>query len=112
MRLTELEPEFLRRSGESWIPVASFSEADGLMFLCPACFEKNGGNVGTHRMVCWRPHIPLEVTPGPGRWNFEGTSFEDFTLQPGPLSEGKRSVQAQGGCNAHFHINNGEVTKA
>lgn len=109
MRLSLLEPEWLKHHGDSWLNVDTIGEADGIMFLCPTCFEKNHGNVGTHVMVCWRPHVPPEITPGPGRWEFEGTNFEDFTLVAGPNSGGRRSVEIKGGCCAHFHITKGEV---
>jgi hypothetical protein len=110
MRLTDLEPEFLKHSGDSWRNVDTLAEADGIMFLCPRCFETNHGNIGTHVMVCWRPSVPPEITPKPGRWEFEGTNFDNFTLAAGP--SGMRSVLIQGGCDAHFYITNGEVTFA
>jgi hypothetical protein len=63
MRLTELEPQFMRY--ETRIPepetgraptdlqqylhqVDTLSEAQGIQFLCPVCFLKNNGPIGTH----------------------------------------------------------------
>jgi hypothetical protein len=108
MRLIDLEPELLKISGHNaWRKGASIVDADGVMFLCPQCFKNNNGNVGTHMMICWKPYVDPETTPKPGRWNLEGTNFEDFTIAAGP--SGQSSVLIQGGCNAHFYIRNGEV---
>lgn len=108
MRLTELEPEFIKRgrneeNQETYSPV-SIGEADGLFFLCPKCFSINKGNVGTHAMICWKPHVPQDVSPSPGRWNLVGTGYHDLTLVAG-----RSSVKVEAGCRAHFHITNGEV---
>ena len=77
MRLTDLEPQFVRYEDRveerefvdgdeaTWrergcptvkrtlpcqyiIPVATLAEAQGIHFLCPVCFQQNGGAVGTH----------------------------------------------------------------
>jgi len=117
VRLTDLEPTFLRIEQNSPRGERVFGEtdtmqgADGVMFLCPKCFQANAGPVGTHVMICWRPHVPLTFTPQPGRWEFAGTGYGDLTLNA-PPGLSARSVQIQGGCLAHFHITNGEVTNA
>lgn len=82
-------------------------EADGVQFLCPLCFLKNRGSVGTHYVICWRPHVDPQIHPKPGRWEFHGRALEDLSLVAG-----SSSVQLQGGCNAHFFVRNGEVVFA
>lgn len=82
----------------------SFAEADGVMFLCPKCFEVNGGSVGTHSVICWRPRVPQTWNPKPGRWEFEGSSLDDLTLVAG-----SSSVLLTGGCEAHFYVRRGHI---
>lgn len=105
MRLVDLEPEFLKITDEGHRTDATMAEADGLMLLCPKCFQKNSGPVGTHRIVCWRPHVPLAPhLTGPGRWQMHGSGFHDLTL-----TASSNSILLLGGCNAHFFITNGEI---
>lgn len=116
MRLWQLEAEFLAitstrpdsaHEGEqlassqvvSWI-----DDADGVWFLCPKCFATNGGAIGTHRVICWRPKVPQSINPKPGRWEFKGTSIEDLELVAG-----SSSVQVIGGCEAHFYVRDGAI---
>jgi hypothetical protein len=107
MKLAELEPMFVKLSGidGSYEILDSIEGAQGLQFLCPVCFVKNNGSVGTHSMLCWTPEVPLTVTPGPGRWALHGKGLEDLTLVGHPTS----SVKLEAGCFAHFHIEKGEV---
>ncbi len=103
MKLTELEPTFVKLVAKGWqLRDVSWEEADGLLFLCPVCFRANGGNVGTHSILCWKPHIPETESPGPGRWSFTGTSLKDISLSPSVFLSGP-------GCGAHFHITNGII---
>ena len=122
MRLNELEPHFIRReirpcdgqgdcitvsphTEHEWhIYVDAIADADGVMFLCPKCFLSNGGDIGTHMVICWRPRVSADVSPKPGRWEFEGSGIEDLTLVAG-----SSSVLLIGGCAAHFHIRNGAI---
>jgi len=119
-KLTDLEPEFLRHEkrddGHTYhVHVDSIDKAQGIMFLCPACFKANKGKVGTHRILCWSSSrgITEDVEPKPGRWRLDGTSTADLTLNaehPG----GARSVllTGKGGCEWHGFITNGLVTDA
>lgn len=75
-----------------------------MLFLCPKCFAANGGNVGTHSCICWRPCVPQTEDPKPGRWEFEGSGLSDLTLVAG-----SSSVLLQGGCDAHFFVRAGEI---
>jgi hypothetical protein len=125
VRLVDLEPAFLRREiracagygvepdcitmwpphtqHEHWTP-CRLDEADGISFLCPKCWLANGGGAGTHQVLCWRPHVPPDVDPKPGRWELVGTGFADLTL-----TAGSSSVALRGGCAAHFFIESGEI---
>lgn len=109
MRLSELEPEFVglwnERSGFS--KVERIEDADGLWFLCPKCFAANGGPIGTHRILCLRPRVPHPSFSEPGRWEFDGSGFEDLTLVAG-----SSSVQVGGGCEAHFWVRAGAIVMA
>jgi hypothetical protein len=106
VRLADLEPQFLRveEAGRVLRHVDTLAEAEGIMFLCPVCFAKNAGRVGTHAVICWRPSVPQYVLPGPGRWEFEGTGYEDLTLRAG-----SSSVLLNGGCKAHFFVTDGQI---
>lgn len=133
MNLSELEPFFLKREPDgSSTRDCTFEEADGIIFLCPKCFSEAlmercpmcgnrrelvtgglpgpcicGGRYqvsGVHGVICWRPHVPPDVDPKPGRWEFKGTGIEDLTLVAS-----SSSVPLLGGCNAHFFIEQGKV---
>lgn len=109
MKLTELEPRFLKHTtGESfWRSVDNKSDANGISFLCPKCYKANNGPTGTHSVICWDPTVSQDIGPKPGRWNMEGTGFDDLTLKAG-----SSSVKLEGGCEAHFYITNGEIIGA
>ena len=109
MKLTELDPEFwtITDPNRHYRTDATFAEADGVCFLCPKCFVTNNGPVGTHRVLCWRPHVPQTEFPIPGRWEFEGTGFDDLSLVAG-----SSSILLTSGCRWHGFVKNGEVTDA
>lgn len=105
MRLADLEAQFVRRVDDNASQdVHTLAESDGVMFLCPACFAANGGAVGTHSIICWRPRVPQTTSPTPGRWEFEGAGIGDLTLV-----NGSSSVALTDGCRAHFFVRNGEI---
>lgn len=107
MKLTDLQPEFIKlESEDTWRTVSSTlaADADGLMFLCPKCFVETNGPIGCHRVICWKPHVPLTIHPRPGRWQFEGKSFYDLSLKAS-----SSSILLLGGCGAHFFIEAGEI---
>lgn len=112
MKLAALEPEFVRwKDGGIIRKVRGIAKAQGVMFLCPKCFQANGGKRGTHRVVCWSRSrgVPDSAQPGPGRWTLDGTGLKDLTLNGDPPGNA-RSVQLIGGCAWHGHITNAEVT--
>jgi hypothetical protein len=107
MKLIELSPQFRKITDTDrtmFCKVETIDEADGISFLCPKCFAENGGAVGTHGVICWRPRVPRDARPGPGRWELEGTGYSDLTLRAS-----SSSVQLTGGCAAHFFVENGEI---
>lgn len=103
MRLRDLEATFLkiesptsyRRTGDQR------GDADGVHFLCPLCFQRNGGPAGTHAVKVWFEHVGQDVFPTGGRWTAIGTSLDDLTTKP--------SIQIVGGCNWHGYITNGDA---
>ncbi len=116
MKLTELQPELLKRQpgGVSIHYVQDIKDADGITFLCPVCFQKNGGESGTHHIMCWRPSVPPDVSPKPGRWEFRGSGLQDISLVSYPLPGGGMSASSvllpdADGCKAHFHVTNGDI---
>ena len=87
------------------------TRADGIFFLCPKCYTKNHGKVGTHRIMCWfMGRVPDETWPRPGRWTLIGDNFDDLSLGPGP--NGKASVLLTDGCGAHFNVVLGGIIDA
>jgi hypothetical protein len=106
MKLTELDPKFLKRVDDhNFNETDLISEADGIMFLCPVCFKNNNGSKGTHSIICWQPHVPQTTNPIPGRWNFLGTGYDDLELQAGSSS----IFLEKADCAAHFFIRNGQI---
>lgn len=108
--LKELEAKFIRRDpqpdGVNIKTVRKLSGAEGVMFLCPACFRKNRGRVGTHIVICWFTGVPLNPgLTGPGRWNPRGTGLSDLTF----VGPGSFSVLIEGGCNWHGYVKNGHA---
>lgn len=139
MRLTDLEPQFLRYEErvETWevvdgdeatwrergcptkpvtgprtyLPyVDNLYEAQAIHFLCPVCFRKNGGAVGTHWVeVSFADRGVLDYQGShndegkPSRWTVSGTSYHDLTTTPSIFLKPP-------GCGWHGYITNGEVT--
>lgn len=108
-----LEPQLIRllppRDGRRFehVPQSLITDdVDGIAFLCPLCYERNGGPVGTHQVLCWRPRVPAGIEPGPGRWELTGTGLSDLTLVAGSSSV---LLGGLGGCGANFFIRAGRV---
>lgn len=115
MKLTELQPQFLRFVEDNvgrkeFHHVDSIDLAQGISFLCPKCFVENRGARGTHAVICWSRSrgVPDHVRPAPGRWTLVGTGYHDLTLNGDPPGAA-RSVLLTSGCAAHFFVTNGEV---
>lgn len=109
MRLSELKPEWLKRTADDRFQrVDTIAEADGIIFVCPKCYADNGmQRPGVHSVICWSPRVPQTTSPTPGRWELVGSSFEDLTLVAG-----SSSVALTNGCKAHFFIRSGEIVDA
>jgi hypothetical protein len=108
MRLRDLEPSFIKREREGFLRVDSIKDADGLWFLCPACYVANKGSKGTHALLCWSVKVGQDVTPRPGRWQLVGTCIDDLTLVAAQSSI--RLTDSP--CKAHFYIRNGVIVHA
>ena len=106
--LAELEAKLIARTPNGSRVVRTMEEAEGVRFLCPLCFHRNGGAVGTHAVICWGPTVPAAIEPGPGRWTLAGTSIADLTLN-GALGK-SRSVLLTSGCGWHGYVTNGRAT--
>lgn len=131
--LRSLEPQFIRcdigvadeshgRQGDDgeiqWggfpvdllIHVHTLSDADGIQFLCPLCFLKNNGPIGTHEVHVYfhgrgaPPHIGLNSEGKTARWEVMGNDFLDLTLSP--------SIWIKSGCQWHGYIRHGVAENA
>lgn len=115
MKLTELEPQFvrheMRNSQKIDVHVNSLQEATGIFFLCPVCWKKNKGPIGTHGIiVTFRDRdVPDELGSHnkeglPTRWLVSGNNYDDLTLSP--------SIDISQDVSSEWHgfITNGEVT--
>lgn len=104
MKLIDLEASFIKRTENGWREDATFEDCDGVSFLCPKCFVANGGPIGTHMVICWKPHVPQTIGPIPGRWNQSGTGLHDLSLHAA-----SSSIALIGGCAWHGFVGNGGV---
>lgn len=104
-----LNPQFpadYRMKGYRYVD--TLAEADGLIFLCPLCFAKNGGAVGTHGVAIPFPNAPdgqyIRGRDGSTpKWRVVGGStLDDLQLAP--------SIQLLGdGCNWHGFVGSSGV---
>lgn len=110
MKLTELDPTFVRATPHGGHQdVATFAEAQGVLFVCPSCYRKNGNSgIGVHMVLVWFRDrgVPDDAVPKPARWAASGTSIADLTLTPSV------NLQTNDASRDEWHgfITNGEVT--
>lgn len=100
MKLTELEPQFVRATESGTQDVAALVEAEGVRFWCPAC-----KGTDCHAVLVWFRDrgVPCMLVPGPGRWAVSGTGYHDLTLSPSvDLTRSRPSCW-------HGFVTNGEV---
>lgn len=108
LTLLQLEAKFIKRDDSRRRHIVdSINVADGIQFLCPVCFLKNNGPIGTHSVICWSPTVPQDTSPTPGWWSMLGTSLENLTLVAS-----SSSVKLESKCNAHFFVRNGAIEVA
>ena len=125
MRLSQLEAKLVRyetRPHESqaagWtseylVKVNSLADAQGIMLLCPACFARNNGSVGTHMIEVSFADRNVQDHQGsknregkPSRWTVSGSSCDDLTLRPSILID-----QMKPACDGwHGFVTNGDAT--
>lgn len=113
MRLRDLDGQLVRREpaangNDSYAPVATVAEADGVMFICPACVAKLGTVIGAHSVLCWFVgKVPDDLDPKPGRWIPSGTTIDDLSFV-GPQAA---SVLLEGSeCGWHGYVKDGAAT--
>jgi hypothetical protein len=97
--LPKLEPHFLKPvSRLRYKYTDDIGAAEGMIFLCPACFwSNNGDKKRTHATTIW-------LLPRPRCWGFEGNGYDDLSLKAG-----RTPVHMIGGCRAHYSIQRGKV---
>jgi hypothetical protein len=123
----ELAGKFVFRDekGEKWMwsprpyrwefhTVQSPADADHIQFLCPLCFQKNGGAKGTHGVFVsfHGRNAPDECGSrdskgNPSRWNISGTSLDDLVLTPSILLDAGQP--ADRGCHWHGFVGSSGV---
>jgi hypothetical protein len=107
VKFAELKPQFYKivEPGKLHQEVDVLTDAQGVWFLCPKCFEANGrNNIGVHGVICWFRDrgVPDTEDPRPGRWVVSGSSYTDLSLSP--------SILLTSGCGWHGYVTNGNVT--
>lgn len=83
--LEKLEAKLVRLGdAEDYEPAENVTTAQGMVFVCPGCYRKNGGIEGTHSILVWFSFrgVPVAMTPGPGRWRVSGSNLKTLSLQP------------------------------
>lgn len=138
MKLTDLEPQFIRYETRREmvrrvkpgvdpmrhtpddimqveddvhykIPVDSLDQAQGVWLLCPKCFQQNGGPVRTHRVEV--TFAGRGVADADGTHNNQGQPVRWQVSGTGYHDLTTRpSVLLQGCCGWHGFITNGDVT--
>lgn len=112
--LKELGAEFVRhvveRNTIGVRRVENKAYAHGIMFACPLCFDKNGGLMGTHAVICWSRSAgaPDDASPGPNRWLMTGRNIGELTLDS-EIENGDRSITLTSGCGWRGYVTNGKA---
>ena len=105
-RLSDLHPAWIcpPKDGIGFVELSTGHRPHvlwGLHMLCPICFMRNGGPVGTHAIHCLTLDAPADMPPLPGRWAVMGETLTRLTLSP--------SVDLPNGCKAHFWVRDGQI---
>lgn len=94
--------------------VVTVAEADSVSFLCPTCFAKNGGPVGTHgvHVTFAGRGVPDEAgsrgTSGPTRWEASGATIDDLVLTPS-IQLNPTARPEEGHCQWHGFVGSNGV---
>jgi|SRR6478736_8270395 len=82
--LSELDAVFVTHTPTGFYCDRSFGEAQGILFLCPSCYRKNGNSdIGVHSVLVWFKDRGVPDTAEPlARWQLSGTSMADVTITP------------------------------
>ena len=87
--LRELEAYFTKyEDKDKYHHVDTLAEADGVWLLCPACFVKNHGSVGTHMIMvgfvgrCPPGSYTQDGNGNDTRWTVSGTGLDDLQCLP------------------------------
>jgi len=118
--LIELDACFITDASEAGHrETKSFSDAQGVRFLCPLCFVMHGEKPeGVHSILIWFDGVPGHILPGPGRWKKSGTGISNLTLQRSVNLDTRRfynpnmppeMVLVGDGCRWHGYIRNGRA---
>lgn len=100
---------------DSWIfaPVDTVAEANGIRFLCPKSYAKNGGTKGTHSVYVFfqgSPHAGRNLKGEEVRWNVVGGStIDDLQLTPSILEEDGADTPAEWRCGWHGFVGSNNV---
>lgn len=88
---------------DTFHPVETLAEADGVWFLCPKCFVANGGAKGTHPVAILFKEGPGERFNRGVRWQLVAgsTGLSDLALTP--------SIQTHGSCEWHGWVGSSGV---
>lgn len=108
MKLSDLEPQFLRYSLDGkHKAVSELNKADGIRFLCPHCMVTQRDRILTHLTWYWfEGKVPDEVEPLE-RWTPKGTGYKDLSFV---LTKNPRSLQVLACCMSRAFLAEGEVT--
>ena len=116
MRLRGLDAKFIDGCGadgsfwESRNP--PIGAAQGVLFLCPLCFARNGGRPGTHSILVPFANrgVPAAFEPKLPRWTASGTGIDDLTISPSiDLSKDGAGHPRPEGCLWHGFVRNGDA---
>jgi Family of unknown function (DUF6527) len=85
--------------------VATLTEADGVLFICPKCAgtDRHRVRIG-FRGIAELGSYGHNKKGEPVLWDMSGSGIDDLVLTP--------SIQLEGGCNWHGYVRNGDVVDA
>lgn len=134
-RLRDLEAQFLKAhlvteaewqakptpgvswSGPYWSyrKVDTLVEADGIKFLCPGCYARNNGPVGTHIVMvgfvgCPKDAYTTDYAGNHVAWHPSGSGYDDLVLTPSiDLAPPGAYIELKDGCRWHGFVGTGSA---